>query len=130
MNLKTQKESRRLNLNNMAKEISEESKFQISVKTLISIVVAVATVISAYFGLMASINSKFSELESQVEKALELPKPGTGTYTIDMGDPAASNTWPPTRMEFNMKDQMARNQIETLIKEIDELKEEIKLLRK
>ena len=114
----------------MAKEISEESKFQISIKTLITIVVAVATVISAYFGLMASINSKFSELETQVEKALELPKPGTGTYTIDMGDPAASNTWPPTRMEFNMKDQMARNQIDALVKEIDEMKEEIKELRK
>ena len=113
----------------MAKEISEESKFQISVKTLISIVVAVATVISAYFGLMASINSKFAELESKVEKALELPKPGTGTYTIDMGDPAASNTWPPTRMEFNLKDQMARNQIDGLVKEMDEMKEEIKLLR-
>ena len=113
----------------MAKEISEESKFQISVKTLISIVVAVAMVISAYFGLMASINSKFSELEDKVEKALELPKPGTGTYTIDLSDPAASNTWPPTRMEFNMKDQMARNQIDQIIKEIDEMKEEIKSLR-
>ena len=113
----------------MAKELSEESKFQISVKTLISIVVAVVTVVSAYFGLMASINSKFSELEGQVQKALELPKPGTGTYTIDMGDPAATNTWPPTRMEFNMKDQMARNQIDQLIKEIDEMKEEIKSLR-
>ena len=114
----------------MAKELSEESKFQISVKTLITIIVAVATVISAYFGLMASINSKFEELEDKVERALELPKPGTGTYTIDMGDPAASNSWPPTRMEFNMKDQMARNQIDALVKEIDELKEEIKLLRK
>ena len=114
----------------MAKELSEESKFQISVKTLISIVVAVVTVVSAYFGLMASINSKFAELEGKVERALELPKPGTGTYTIDMGDPAATNTWPPTRMEFNMKDQMARNQIDALVKEIDEMKEEIKLLRK
>ena len=113
----------------MAKEISEESKFQISVKTLISIVVAVATVISAYFGLMASINSKFLELEGQVQKALELPKPGTGIYTIDLSDPAASQSWPPTRMEFNMKDQMARNQIDQLIKEIDEMKEEIKSLR-
>ena len=47
----------------MNKELSEDSKFQISVKTLIAIVVAVATVISAYFGLMATINSKFSELE-------------------------------------------------------------------
>ena len=114
----------------MAKELSEDSKFQISIKTLVGIVVAVATVISAYFGLMASINSKFGELETKVEKALELPKPGTGIYTIDMGDPAATNTWPPTRMEFNMKDQMARNQIDQLIKDLDELKEEIKLLRK
>ena len=113
----------------MAKELSEDSKFQISIKTLVSIVVAVVTVVSAYFGLMSTINSKFTELESKVNEALELPKPGTGIYTIDMGDPAATNTWPPTRMEFNMKDQMARNQIDALIKEVDELKDEIKLLR-
>jgi len=114
----------------MAKELSEESKFQISIKTLVSIVVAVVTVVSAYFGLMSTINSKFTELESKVEQALELPKPGTGIYTIDMGDPAATNTWPPTRMEFNMKDQMARNKIDAVIKEMDELKEEVKELRK
>ena len=114
----------------MAKELSEESKFQISIKTLISIVVAVVTVVSAYFGLMASINSKFTELETKVQQALELPKPGTGTYTIDMGDPAATNTLPPTRMEFNMKDQMARNQIDQIIKDLDYIKDEIKLLRK
>ena len=88
------------------------------------------TVVSAYFGLMASINSKFTELETKVQQALELPKPGTGTYTIDMGDPAATNTWPPTRMEFNMKDQMARNQIDQIIKDLDYIKDEIKLLRK
>jgi hypothetical protein len=114
----------------MAKELSEDSKFQISVKTLVSIVVAVVTIVSAYFGLMASINSKFTELETKVQQALELPKPGTGTYTIDMGDPAATNTWPPTRMEFNMKDQMARNQIDQIIKDLDYIKDEIKLLRK
>ena len=114
----------------MAKELSEESKFQISIKTLIGIVVGVTTVISAYFGLMASINSKFSELEIKDQEALEKPLPGTGTYTIDMGDPAATNTWPPTRMEFNMKDQMARNQIDQLVKEIEDINEEIKLLRK
>ena len=114
----------------MKKELSDESKFQISIKSLVGIVVGVATVISAYFGLMSTINSKFVELENKVEKALEMPKPGTGTYTIDMGDPAATNTWPPTRMEFNMKDQMARNQIDMLIKEIEEMKEEIKELSK
>jgi len=114
----------------MAKELSEDSKFQVSIKTLISIVVAVATIISAYFGLMSSINSKFADLEIKVQEALEKPKPGTGIYTIDMGDPAATNTWPPTRMEFNMKDQMARNKIDILYKEIDDINEEIKLLRK
>ena len=113
----------------MAKELSEDSKFQISVKTLVSIVVAVVTVVSAYFGLMASINSKFEDLEDKVQRALELPKPGTGTYTIDIGDTAATNTWPPTRMEFNMKDQMARNQIDQIIKDLDYIKDEIKLLR-
>jgi|TARA_R110001583_G_scaffold180192_1_gene337203 hypothetical protein len=114
----------------MAKELSEDSKFQVSIKTLIAMTVAVATVISAYFGLMASINSKFADLEIKVQEALEKPKPGTGIYTIDMGDPAATNTWPPTRMEFNMKDQMARNKIDILYKEIDDINEEIKLLRK
>ena len=114
----------------MAKELSEDSKFQVSIKTLIAMTVAVATVISAYFGLMASINSKFADLEVKVQEALEKPKPGTGIYTIDMGDPAATNTWPPTRMEFNMKDQMARNKIDILYKEIDDINEEIKLLRK
>ena len=110
----------------MSKELSEDSKFQISIKTLVGIVVGVATVISAYFGLMSTINSKFVELESKVEQALELPKPGTGTYMIDMGDPAATQTWPPTRMEFNMKDQMARDKIDRVIKDLEELKQEFK----
>ena len=113
----------------MSKEISEDSKFQISIKTLVGIIVGVATVISAYFGLMSTINSKFVELEDKVEQALELPKPGTGTYMIDMGDPAATQTWPPTRMEFNMKDQMARDKIDRVIKDLEELKQEFKTLK-
>ena len=113
----------------MGKELSEESKFQISIKTLVGIIVGVATVISAYFGLMSTINSKFVELEDKVEQALELPKPGTGTYMIDMGDPAATQTWPPTRMEFNMKDQMARDKIDRVIKDLEELKQEFKTLK-
>ena len=113
----------------MSKELSEDSKFQISIKTLVGIVVGVATVISAYFGLMSTINSKFVELEDKVEQALELPKPGTGTYMIDMGDPAATQTWPPTRMEFNLKDQMARDKIDRVIKDLEELKQEFKDLK-
>ena len=113
----------------MAKEISEDSKFNISIKTLAWIIAGVSAVIAGYYGMISNIDTKFIELEIKVQEALELPKPGTGTYTIDMGDPAASQTWPPTRMEFNMKDQMARNQIDMIMKEIDEMKEEIKELK-
>ena len=114
----------------MTKELSQESKFQISIKTLIGIVIGVATIISAYFGLRSQINSKFIEIEAKIEEALKKPEPGTGTYTIDMGDPAATNTWPPTRMEFNMKDQMARDKIDRVQEDVKELKEELKDLRK
>ena len=51
----------------MAKELSEDSKFQISIKTLVGIVVAVATVISAYFGLMSTINSKFNDKDKLIK---------------------------------------------------------------
>ena len=47
-----------------------------------------------------------------------------------MGDPAATQTWPPTRMEFNMKDQMARDKIDRVENDVNELKQEIKTLRK
>ena len=88
----------------MAKELNEDTAFKLSVKTLIGIGFAMATLISMWFMLQADI-----------AEAKELP------------------VIPPdevTRMEFNMKDQMARNQIDALVKEIDEMKEEIKELRK
>tara|TARA_R100001510_G_C7628224_1_gene187634 strand:- start:661 stop:1005 length:345 start_codon:yes stop_codon:yes gene_type:complete len=114
----------------MTKEFSEDSKFKISIKTLAWIIAGVAAVIAGYYGMLSNINSKFVELEVKVEEALEKPRPGTGTYTIDMGDPAASQTWPPTRMEFNMKDEMARQKIDNIMKDIEDLNEEIKELKK
>ena len=84
----------------MAKELNENTGFTISIKTLIAIGFAISTIIGMWFALQADI-----------AEAKELPKPDV------------------TRMEFNMKDQMARNQIDALVKEVDELKDEIKLLR-
>ena len=69
----------------MAKELNEDSGFKVSIKTLIGIGAAMATVISMWFMLQADI-----------AEARELPIP------------------PPqdvTRMEFDMKDQMIRNTI-------------------
>ncbi len=88
----------------MAKELSEDSKFQISIKTLGGIAAGLSVLIGMWFTLQADI-----------AEAKELPQPPPSEVT---------------RMEFDMKDQMARNQIDALVKEVDELKEEIKELRK
>ena len=71
----------------MAKELNEDTGFNISIKTLIGIGAAMATIISMWFMLQA-----------EIADAKELPVPA---------DPEV------TRMEFDMKDQMIRQTIMT-----------------
>ena len=81
----------------MAKELNEDTGFKVSIKTLIGIGAAMATIISMWFMLQADI-----------EDAKLLPEP------------------PPqdvTRMEFDMKDQMIRNTIITTQEDVEEIKE-------
>ena len=80
----------------MAKELSEDSSFKVSIKTLGGIGVAMATIISMWFMLQADI-----------AKAMESPAPP---------DPEV------TRMEFDMKDQMIRATIMETKKDVDEMK--------
>jgi len=80
----------------MAKEINEETGFVLSIKTIIGIGFAMATIISMWFMLQADI-----------EEAKQLPEP-----------PAPDVT----RMEFDMKDQMIRNTIMTTQKDVEEIK--------
>ena len=80
----------------MAKELNEDTGFNISVKTMIAIGFAMATIIGMWFALQADI-----------AEAKELP------------------VIPPdevTRMEFNMKDQMIRNTILDTQKDVEEIK--------
>ena len=83
----------------MTKELNEESGFKVSIKTLVGIGAAMATVISMWFMLQADI-----------AEAKELPAP-----------------LPPdvTRMEFDMKDQMIRNTIMTTQKDVEEIKKSL-----
>ena len=83
----------------MAKELNEDSSFKVSVKTLIGIGVAMATVISMWFMLQADI-----------AKAMESP------------------VAPPpdvSRMEFDMKDKNIRLSIENKEKAVDDLKDRL-----
>ena len=80
----------------MAKELNEDTGFSVSVKTLIVIGDAMATIISMWFMLQADI-----------AEAKELPEPA---------DPEV------TRMEFDMKDQMIRQTIMTTQEDVKEIK--------
>ncbi len=83
----------------MAKELNEDTGFRVSIKSLIGIGAAMATIISMWFVLQADI-----------EEAKELPEP-----------------LPPdvTRMEFDMKDQLIRQTIMTTQKDVEELKDDM-----
>ena len=83
----------------MAKELNEDTGFNVSIKTLIAIGFAMATIISMWFMLQADI-----------AEAKELPTPP---------DPEV------TRMEFDMKDQMIRQTIMTTQDDVKEIKEDI-----
>ena len=81
----------------MAKELNEDTGFNVSIKTLIAIGFAMATIIGMWFMLQADI-----------AEAKELPAPP---------DPEV------TRMEFDMKDQMIRQTIMTTQEDVKEIKE-------
>jgi len=83
----------------MAKELNEDTGFNISIKSLIGIGAAMATIISMWFVLQADI-----------DEAKKLPEP-----------------LPPdvTRMEFDMKDQLIRQTIMTTQKDVEELKDDM-----
>ena len=83
----------------MAKELNEDTGFKISIKTLIAIGFAMATIISMWFMLQADI-----------DEAKLLPEPE---------DPEV------TRMEFDMKDQMIRQTIITTQEDVKEIKKSI-----
>lgn len=83
----------------MARELNEDTGFNISIKTLIGIAFAIATVVGMWFALQADI-----------QEAKELPVPP-----------------PPdvTRMEFDMKDKNIRLTIENTAEDVEELKEDL-----
>ena len=81
----------------MTKELNENSGFKISIKTLIAIGAAMATVIGMWFMLQADIAD-----------AKELPKADV------------------SRMEFDMKDQLILQTIMTTQDDVTEIKEDMK----
>ena len=84
----------------MAKELNEDTSFQISIKTLAGIAIGIATGVGMWFALQADI-----------EEAKALPLPS---------DPEI------TRMEYDMKDQLIRQTIMTTQEDVSEIKEDMR----
>jgi len=80
----------------MAKELSENTSFNVSIQTLIGIGFAITTVVGMWFALQADI-----------QEAKELPVPPPPAIT---------------RMEFDMKDQLVRQTIMDTQKDVEEIK--------
>ena len=84
----------------MAKQIGEDTKVTLDLKTIGMAVAGIGTVVAMWFALQADI-----------AEAKELPLPA---------DPEI------TRMEFDMKDQLVRQTIMTTQEDVTEIKEDIK----
>ena len=80
----------------MAKELSEDTNVQVSLKTLGGIAALIATIVGMWFALQADI-----------QEAKELPVPPPPTIT---------------RMEFDMKYQLVRQTIMDTQKDVEEIK--------
>ena len=124
----------------------QTSKFKIDLKTMIYIGSLLVSGITMYFTFMSELDARFASLESQdntlvvdIDKRLtaletnldkrvtELENKftpiGDGVYSVD-----PNSTWPPSRGEYKMKDEMSRNKIMVLEDKVKELKEEIEKL--
>ena len=110
----------------------QTSKFKIDLKTMIFVGSMLVSMVTMYFTFMSELDSRFGDLETndkdlmvEIDKRLTdlentFTPIGDGVYSVD-----PTGTWPPSRGEYKMKDEMSRNKILVLEKEIEELKEDL-----
>ena len=124
----------------------QTSKFKIDLKTMIYIGSLLVSGITMYFTFMSELDARFGALESQdntlvvdIDKRLtsletnidkrvtELENKftpiGDGVYSVD-----PNTTWPPSRGEYTMKQNMNANKITVLEETIDRLEKELEKL--
>ena len=111
----------------------QKSKFNIDLKTMIYIGSLLVSGITMYFTFMGELDARFGALEGndkdlmvEIDKRLtalenKFTPIGDGVYSVD-----PTGTWPPSRGEYKMKDEMSRNKILVIEGQIKDLKEELK----
>jgi len=113
----------------------QTSKFKIDLKTMIYLGSILVSGITMYFTFMSELDTRFAALEgNDKELMVEMDKRltalenkftpiGDGVYAVD-----PNSSWPPGRGEYKMKDEMSRNKIVELEKEIARILKDIEKL--
>jgi len=113
----------------------QSSKFKIDLKTLIYVGSILVSGITMYFTFMSELDARFGALEGndkdlmvEIDKRLtalenKFTPIGDGVYAVD-----PNSSWPPGRGEYKMKDEMSRNKIVELEKEIARILKDIEKL--
>jgi hypothetical protein len=116
-------------------DVLQKSKFKIDLKTLIYLGSMLVMGITGYFTFMSELDSRFNALEgNDKDLMIEMDKRltalentftpiGDGVYSVD-----PTGTWPPSRGEYKMKDEMSRNKLIVLEEKIEDLENEIEKL--
>ena len=132
----------------LSRDLLMKSKFKIDLKTLIYLGSLLVMGITGYFTFMSELDTRFGSLEQQdntlvvdIDKRLtqlettmdkritdlenKFTPIGDGVYSVD-----PSGTWPPSRGEYKMKDEMSRTKIVELEKEIARILKDIEKIEK
>ena len=115
----------------------QTSKFKIDLKTMIYLGSLLVSGITMYFTFMGELDDRFANLEGQdkdlmvdmekrmVELENRFTPIGEGVYSVD-----PNSTWPPTRQEYKMKDEMSRNMLMQIQKDIEDIKKDIEKIER
>ena len=110
----------------------QTSKFKIDLKTMIYIGSLLVSGITMYFTFMSELDSRFAALEGSdkdlmveidtrlTELENKFTPIGDGVYSVD-----PNTTWPPSRGEYSMKQNMNANKITEIEKTISRLEKEL-----
>ena len=113
----------------------QTSKFKIDLKTMIYIGSLLISGVTMYFTFMSELDSRFAALEGndkdlmvEIDKRLtdlenKFTPIGDGVYSVD-----PNTTWPPSRGEYQMKQNMNANKITVLEETIDRLEKTLEKL--
>ena len=115
----------------------QTSKFKIDLKTMIYLGSLLVSGITMYFTFMSELDDRFANLEGQdkdlmvdmekrmVELENRFTPIGEGVYSVD-----PNSTWPPTRQEYKMKDEMSRNMLMQIQEDIEDIKKDIEKIER